>query len=62
MNISRHKSQPPNSESQPQKKLLFKWNWERGETKEEFAKRIVQESLKAWLKPEQFRPPPQNPN
>jgi hypothetical protein len=61
MNTSRDKSEPPNSESQPQK-LLFKWNHEQGETLEQLAKRVVKESLAQWLKPGPFQPPPQNPN
>ncbi len=52
---------PPNSESPPQK-MLFKWNHEQGETLEQLAKRVVKESLAAWLKPGPFNPSPQNPN
>jgi hypothetical protein len=54
----RHKKSPP-------QKTLFKWNWEQGETVEELAARIVahvRNQLLKGIKPEHFRPPPQNPN
>jgi hypothetical protein len=59
MNTNRHKSGPPNKKLQP-KKLLFKPV--PGETEQEFAERLVRESLAKFLKPGPFQPPPQNPN
>ncbi len=61
MNTSRHKSEPP-SKKWPPEKQLFKWNHEQGETLEQFAERVVQETLAKAIKPGPFRPPPQNPN
>ena len=52
----------PGNESTTPKKLLFKWNYEQGETPEQFAARVVRETLKRNLKRGPFKPPPQSPN